>query len=239
MKRNTNIIECSAFSEVGFCHTINGKPCEDACCVVSAENVSAAVLCDGAGNSTAGGIAAKIISELLAESLCREFDDWYFSDSSTAKRKLAHAVDNCLCDYSKESGIPAKELACTIVAAAMDRDKRCICFHLGDGMVLQKEEGMVFGIVSTPSNGLVPNSTYLTMNCDIARWIQFCRWQEPELSWLFLMTDGAANTIFAGTAVTGHYFKHMQLSKIKCYLDRQNPRDDYSCALIKHTGNNK
>lgn len=239
MKRNTNIIECSAFSEAGTCHTKNGKPCEDACCVVFAENVSAAVLCDGAGSSTAGGIAAKIISKLLAASLCDQFDDWYYLDGASAKRKIALMVEDCLRNYSQKTGIPQKELACTIVAAAMDRDKRCLCFHLGDGMVLQKEEGMVFGIVSTPSNGLTPNSTYLTMNCDIARWMHFCRWQDPEIDWLFLMTDGAANTIFAGTAVTGHYFKHMQLSKIKRYLDKQKPYDDYSCAIIKHTGNNK
>ena len=234
MKKKASIIACSAFSEAGTHHAYSAMPCEDACFVASAQNASAAVLCDGAGNSTAGGIAAKIVSELLAESLCKQFDLWYHLDSGTAKRKLAFMVEDRLRDYSQQSGIPEKELACTIVAAAMDRDKRCLCFHLGDGMVLQKEVDMTFGLVSTPSNGLVPNSTYLTMNCDIARNIHFCRWQEPKLAWLFLMTDGAANTIFAGTAVTGYYFKHLQLNKIKDYLDKQRPCDDYSCAIIEY-----
>lgn len=207
--------------------------CEDQGAWKSMADVSAAVLCDGAGSFSGGAAAARLTAGLLSEVLCSRFEELYCSDGGTARLTVSRMVTELLTEYSRSTGIPGRELACTILAAAMDSRGRAVCFHLGDGIILQRDRGE-YSPVTGPRRGAVPGSTYLTMNCCLWQHLRFCRWQSDTLERLLLMTDGAADHA-AERQPGGWCFRpdpETEPEELRRWLQRQKPRDDYSAAML-------
>lgn len=199
-------------------------------------DLAGVVLCDGAGVIAAGGKAAQLVSATLANLLQNDFLNLYYCDGTTAKWKVIQAIQQCLVAYAKATGIPASDLACTILAAVADCEGRCVCFHLGDGIIMRQKNGShCWDIVSSPRNGLAKNTTYLTMNCNMWCQLQYYRWKDPELKQLLLLTDGASEHLTI-RAKNGRWdlaeddVSH--ISAIKIRLDELKPKDDYSCGMI-------
>lgn len=197
-------------------------------------SIRAVAACDGAGSRKEGKTAASLISVFLANELANKFDSLYYSDSESAKIKTIRAIEHCLSTYAREENIVPSELACTIVAAAMDDDGRCICFHLGDGMILRRKAGKnSWDIISNPRNGILHSTTFLTMNCSLLSNLQYYRWKDSEMQQLLLMTDGASDHLASRSADGGWEFKEKySYDLIRSYLKSVSPKDDYSFGII-------
>lgn len=225
------ILTSFVFSSAGKYHQDNNRPNEDCIVMKKSGNVSVIVACDGAGSMNGGKEAAMLISDLLTNELASNFKSLYFSEPEVAKRHTIQAVEMCLITFAHDNKMDASELACTIVAAAMDDAGRCICFHLGDGMILRRRVGNNnWDIVSSPRNGIIPNSTYLTMNCSLLTNLQFYRWKDPAMEQLLLLTDGAAD-LFKKQDINGS-LQENNYSRICDYLQACDPYDDFSFGIF-------
>lgn len=226
-------------TQKGSDHLHTGKGNEDRVRIVQRGGVTAAVVCDGAGSSRFGADAADAVSRLLSGLLAEEFEALYRSGAQEVRQRVIAAVEQCLDRHSRDLGAPAWELACTILAAAAAEDGRCLCFHLGDGIILQKNgPDAPATVVSGPMTGLAPHSTYLTMNCDLSRYLRFYRWQAADLSELLLLSDGAAEHLVRphdarGWVYTGDGTRN--LGAIAARLRKKQPRDDFSIARLIRT----
>ena len=230
------ILECVVFSEAGSYHRTQEQANEDAIVSMTNDSVAVVVACDGAGSLSAGGIAAKLASETVAKELLLTFDELYCSDSASARWNLAKAVTACLSSYGEQHNLATSDLACTIVAAAMDTEGRCICFHLGDGIIFRrKTDSISWDSVSSPRNGLTKNTTYLTMNCNLWHYLQYYRWKDPKTESILLLTDGASeHLVRRGRDYEWRLMRKCQsnTTNIKKFLESIDPHDDYSCGMI-------
>lgn len=235
-KEKVCIMKCSAFLRTGNYHRKNAISCQDYYTIIENDDLSILVICDGAGDKKAGALAAKVVSDLVAKYLYENFNKLYFIDSSDAKRRIAQHIDNCLEEYSMIEGISGRELACTIMAIAVDKEQRCICLHLGDGIVLHyKCNQDILKVISFPMNGLTTNLTFVTMNCELTQYMQFYRWQEMCKGTFLMMTDGAQEHV----QLNKEFFQNnvtvscsVDLGKLRHFLDNCMPMDDYSCGII-------
>lgn len=230
------IMKCSAFSGIGDYHKKNLIPCQDCYSILEKGDLSILVMCDGAGNKKAGAIAARVVSDLVAEFLCENFRELYIIDSGDAKRRIAKHIDNSLKEYSILANINCQELACTIMAVAMDKEQRCICLHLGDGIILQYQYNQeVPKVISAPMNGLHAIITFVTMNCDLAQYMQFYRWKEKARGMFLMMTDGAQEYVLNSKKVFWNKEDkscNMDMIRLRQFLDSGAPADDYSCGIM-------
>lgn len=226
-----------SYTNIGRFHSSCSGENEDRMVILTGGGVTAAVVCDGAGSFRGGAAAAQITAQTLAGALAARFDGLYGSVGQNARIQIADLVHGALTRYAAQKGISPGELACTIVAAAVDEDGRCICFHLGDGFILQKNrDDEEISVVSPPMNGLVPNSTYLTMNCDLWQHLRFYRWKCPALERLLLLTDGAAEHLVRLEQGVGWVYTAecgMDTASIRDCLERHGPWDDHSAVLLR------
>ncbi|MBQ2724543.1 MAG: protein phosphatase 2C domain-containing protein [Clostridia bacterium] len=186
------MIYTSAVSLAGRYHAERGMNSQDRYSAVSGNDCSAAVLCDGAGSFAAGELAAELVSGTLAEFLCRSFEECFAEKQDVLLRRLVMIVEDTLNVCAREKGLDPGEMACTILAAVMHEDGRCLCLHLGDGMILRRRQhGNGLELVSRPANGIDSSSTYLTMNCSLFEHLRLFRWKQEDIEGIFLLTDGS------------------------------------------------
>lgn len=229
-------MECVAYSQTGEYHASLGLPNEDYITMMQKDKLGVIAASDGAGCAPQGGIAAMLAAEAMTRMLSTDFLGLYYSDGESARRKVTQLIQHSFLEYSHKVGIDPKDLACTIMAAAVDFEGRCVCFHLGDGIILREREGDATpGVVSSPRNGLTPNTTYLTMNCEMWFNLQYYRWKDSKLKSILLLTDGSAEHLVKHSGSRGWAFNKscdLKLPTLKAFLDKEKPQDDYTCGLI-------
>lgn len=230
------IFECNLICETGRYHKKKNMANEDYASAAQNGQVAVIAIADGAGAMGNGGEAAKLVSEVLKDELLMCFSEYFFSDGETAKRRVSILVNNLLTSYSKEKSLDPQSLACTIMVTAMDTEGRCVCFHLGDGIILrQKKNQTTWDVVSAPRNGILSNTTYLTMNCSLWNNLQFYRWKDLDHKSMLLLTDGASSHLLDRSGPDGWHFIdkcRADINSIRSYLRSQMPIDDYTCGLI-------
>lgn len=234
-----SIFECLTFSETGHYHQMLGLPNEDYISIHKNDSLAVMVICDGAGGLGAGKMAAQLAAKQIADELYSHFKEFYFSDSGSAKRRIEQLVHTCLNEYAAIANIAPSDLACTILAAALDREGRCVCFHLGDGIIFRKKgQNTGWDVVSSPRNGLIKNTTYLTMNCDLYNELQYYRWKDAELQSILMLTDGVSELLLERSGRRGWEFSdecETTITSMKKYLDSIEPQDDYSGGMISRS----
>jgi len=230
------IFECNLISEAGRYHKERNMANEDYASVAQNGQIAVVAIADGAGAIGNGGAAAKVVSEALKEELFKNFQEYYVSDGETARRRISLLINNLLTSYSKSKNIDPQSLACTIMVAAMDVKGRCICFHLGDGIILRhKKNHAAWDVVSSPRNGILSSTTYLTMNCNLWSNLQFYRWKDLDHDSMLLLTDGASSHLLNRNGPNGWHFTdncEADIERMRSYLSSQMPLDDYTCGLI-------
>lgn len=230
------IVNCSFFTHAGQYHTQRNMPNED--CIYSAalDHVVSAAVCDGAGTASEGSAAARLISRLVSDYLCLEFKNLYYCDIDSTRRKLAQLINEHLKSYASEQHVEERQLATTILAAAMDDAGHCISIHLGDGIILQRKSNEAnFTVVSSPRNGLSFNTTYLTMNCNLWQNLRVHRWAVTTNTHLLLMSDGAMSHLVCRSLHLGWHMPSppgMTLRNMEDWLKYCEPMDDYSCVML-------
>ena len=222
-------------SRPGTDHIHLGRANEDRVRVLSRDGLTTAAICDGAGSFGAGAEAAELVSDALTALLHRQFDILFSQPADQTRAALVRAVEDVLHAHSRRRGIREQELACTILAAAIHEDGRCLCVHLGDGIILQQNKDDTSpSVVSCPMTGLAPYSTYLTMNCDLGHYLRLYRWEAADLSQLLLLSDGAAEHLVRLRGGAGWVYTagKPDIQAIRTRLHTANPRDDHSALLI-------
>ena len=225
----------ACFSRPGTDHIHHGRANEDRVRVLSRNGLTAAAVCDGAGSFGAGAEAAELVSDTLTALMHRQFDILFALPAAMVRAQLAQAVEDVLRAHSRRRGIREQELACTILAAAVHEDGRCLCIHLGDGIILQQNDGDACpSVVSCPMTGLAPHSTYLTMNCDLGHYLRLYRWESADLRRLLLLSDGAAEHLVRRRGGEGRVYTagEPDHQPLRTRLHAANPRDDHSALLI-------
>lgn len=226
------------FSRTGRYHSDQGMPNEDYCQARNTEHLTVTVLADGAGCFEAGRAAAQLLVPEVAEWLSSTFLEQYYCDSLTVRARLIHLITKLLRTYAEEYNLDPKELACTLIVAAVDSQGRGIVLHLGDGVVLRKrDQDMCCSVISTPENGLSANATYLTMNCNMFEHCRFYRLQETVPFRLIAMTDGAAAHLVERSGKDGWVYTApccLEADPLLKYLKTIEPIDDYSIAILKY-----
>ena len=179
------------FQVSGKCHENDIDKCQDQINIISDPKRTTIVLCDGAGSSPYGKMAAKRVANIVSRNLHNNFEIYFYDEILNVKRKLTQVVDNNLLEIAKDMKIEPKMLATTILAVSMDNKGNFIGVHLGDGYILCNIKGKnQFFTISSPQNGYRPNSTYLTMNCPLFYYMRFYRWKEANVKRIILLTDG-------------------------------------------------
>lgn len=228
------MFKSKVISQPGIYHIHNHTLIEDHYSLKQNDALAVAVLCDGAGSAQYGSTAAKIISRLLSKYIYENFYTIFGALSDIVLREVTQMIDGKLIEYSNRKSIDVHEMASTVMAVAMDRNGRCICLHLGDGIILRKNKSDTeFDIVSSPQNGISENTTYLTMNCSIAEKMKFYRWNDDDIFELVLMTDGAYGCVFENCGgVRRSVVKDNPI--IKSVSKRyKSVEDDCSCVVLE------
>ena len=213
------------------------KPNQDYALVLERGGISVAVLADGAGSFDAGGAAARLLVPEIVEWISSNFLELYYCDGAIVRKRLVYLITKLLRGYSEKHNLDSSDLACTLIAVAVDSQGRGIAFHLGDGIILRKrDQDTCYSVVSAPENGLTSNATYLTMNCNMLEHCRFYRLQETTPYRLIAMTDGAAAHLVEqrgrdGWVYTGPCFG--DADSLLRYLEGIDSSDDYSLAILK------
>ena len=230
-------VKYAFFNCEGRYHRELSSPTEDRLFVRTRNGLTVGVLCDGAGSTGHGGEAARLTAELLCDLLADHFDRWFIDPTQNVRSHIIRELESTLATYANFFRIPQNQLACTILAAAVADDGRCICLHLGDGILLEKSKASDRpSVVSYPMTGLVRHSTYLTMNNDLHTHLRFYRWTEPDLEQILMMTDGAAEHVLRRHEEDGWCLKAgftMEPEQILSRLKKIAPEDDHSALLIR------
>ena len=232
------ILESYSYSCAGKFHTELNMPNEDCVVILKKEDLAVSVITDGAGGMNAGKEAAELIAPTLAEWIYTNFEELYYRNGDFVRGEAVWIISSCLKAYAQSHGYEESDLACTLMAAGIDAEGRCICLHLGDGVILRRmtrDDINRAEIVSPPENGLISQETYLTMNCNMWKHIRYCRWKDPETECIISLTDGAQTHIAKldnaeGWAITSSC--PFDSEKIINYLLHQQPVDDHSFTII-------
>ena len=222
-----------SFCQRGETHRQQHLPCQDWAAQVSEKTKGAVSLCDGAGGFARSGASAQLASRLIAEYLIARFSNCLTFSPVTIQHELTLLLEKEFSDFAAFHAISTKQMACTILAAAMDVYGNCLCLHLGDGLLLRRQKNAdTFQIISSPDNGITGNTTYLTMNCSLYRHLQFFRWKDRNTQEIYLLTDGADTALRGGSTGDIRFPCSAEFSSIKSYLISCKIADDASIAAI-------
>lgn len=233
-------MESYCFSNPGEYHRERNMDNEDCVIILENDELVVSVITDGAGGKRAGKKAAQLLAPAIAKWIRENFLELYYKNGDLVRGEAIRIINACLKPYAQSHGYEETDLACTLMAAAIDSEGRCLCIHLGDGIILRQNDkycGDVAEVISPPEKGASLGSTFLTMNCNMWRHIHYCRWRTQKYDHIIMMTDGASDHIADLRGMDGWSIKvpcQLDAKSIVNYLKDQHPVDDYSFALISN-----
>lgn len=225
----------AAASVCGSFHINHGSSCEDAWFMAADDSHRTIVLCDGCSTASQGAAAARIASQTVGAILHQNFVSYLYKDPLAIRVEAASAVEAALTSWARQNQIDTRQLAATLVAAAMDRDGRFVCLHMGDGEILGlSSRSKQILRVSLPENRLGSTQTYLTMNCSMARHLRVYRQTSSDLQSLFLCTDGLELSSHARSEPwIKQLLSYGTQDQLEHYLSSRPFADDASAALLR------
>ena len=159
------MIHVRSFRTAGKCHGFDISRCQDQIRILSDATQTTIVLCDGAGSSPYGGIAASVTASILARNLHSNFEQYLHNALPDIKMQLTRTINNELKKMAKEMQIAPRLLATTILAISMDKNGKFIGVHLGDGCILWNIP-LTSGIFSVQNQDLLNQKMINTRNFD-------------------------------------------------------------------------
>ena len=182
-------------SVTGRSHRRTGAPMQDRTCVRTEYDVTAAVLADGAGSAACSQEGAEAVVQAISRYLCENFDDLYQAKTPLELRRNILVQARAAVEKRAQAlGVPVRELACTLLAAAMKED-RYLLVHLGDGVIAYRKAGAV-KVASHPWNGEFANSTVFVTSPNALRHCRVFRGEQAELEGFCLMSDGCEAALY-------------------------------------------
>ena len=114
------MIHVRSFRTAGKCHGFDISRCQDQIRILSDATQTTIVLCDGAGSSPYGGIAASVAASTLAGNLHLNFEQYLHGALPDIRMQLTRTVDTELKKMAKEMQIDPRLLATTMLAISID-----------------------------------------------------------------------------------------------------------------------
>lgn len=180
------LYECSA---QGRNHIKDSIPCQDKTYVVERNGTYTIALADGAGSASMSHYGAEIVTEVIANELCDNFESyWDESDVSVARFRICTIFTEALQIKARSLQCEVKDLASTLLVVAT-KDNRFIAIHLGDGVIgyLKNDE---LKVASAPNNGEFCNTTVFTTSAGAEGLIKMIKAQSADINGFILMSDG-------------------------------------------------
>jgi len=186
------IVKIAAACEQGNSHVLQELPCQDYAAGYRGPEISAAVLCDGAGSCPHAEDSARAAAEWALSYVPEHFEELY---SGVLKEEVKKALVLSGQEALGGLGRPMEECYCTILFYAVHQDGRWICGHIGDGVIFQVD-GEGARVLSHPENGLYKNETYFLS--------QPCAWEHLRLgsgqlagdTTTLLTSDGCGDALY-------------------------------------------
>lgn len=176
-------------------HRMRQQPGQDRTLTLEENGVTAAALADGAGSAELSHEGAEQAVRAACRVLCRRFE--VFSGPASAfemRRTVLEAVQAAICRRAEELGARPAALACTLLAVAVKGD-RYLVFHVGDGVIGYRKEGVV-RVASRPQNGEFANTTTFVTSLDALSGSRALRGRQPGLEGFVLMSDGCEAALY-------------------------------------------
>ena len=177
----------------GVAHRASGAECQDACAVQWLEApdgtpVLALAAADGAGSAA----EARVGAELACQTLLAECAAWLAQATvadwtRAAAETLIERVQTALSWRAAATGLPIRELACTLLGAVL-ADDQALFLQIGDGAIVIGA-GDDYRPVFWPQVGEYVNETYFITDAGAAARLEFATLAEPVIE-IALLTDG-------------------------------------------------
>ena len=175
----------------GTRHLREEIPCQDCAVVLRREETVCCALADGAGSRSRSELGADCVTQTVAALLSEHFEElWAMEEAALS----AMVIDHCVKALG-ELEPPIYELACTLLFCAAHRDGRYLAGHLGDGVMIQEEDGEL-SVFSPPENGEYQNETYFITGPDAREHLRIRRGCWTEAGALLVMSDGTAESLY-------------------------------------------
>lgn len=188
----------AAVTLIGQKHKNRDVPCEDSSLATIANGVSVVVVSDGAGGKeyTHARFGSKITCETIADLLTNHFDAIYNENREAAiKNILIAAIHANMADAIVEMNLDSLErLSCTMLFCAV-KDRRVICGHIGDGLMVRVSSSGVSPI-TMPQNGQNASSTYFITANHAADYMRLIKTTIDDIHGIALMTDGVQDMVY-------------------------------------------
>lgn len=192
-------------SVIGPGHEADGSDCQDAHGVATDEKgYLVAVVSDGAGSTTAGGIAAKLICDELPRKLIESLS--LLNDERSSDRRCIarmrrvlrvsiEAVRGSLVSLAKETQTSTDDLLATLVGVVAHPEFGGVFFHIGDGAAITFDGNGNELALSPPENGEYANTTYFLIEDHWQAHLRL-RFFGVGFETIFLMSDGVTDLSF-------------------------------------------
>lgn len=171
-------------------HEREGIPCQDKTCAYEESGVHVAALADGAGSAKLSQEGAAAVTADICRDIAEHFDDYFAQDDGVAvKKQLLFNITDCLEKKAEELECEIKDLASTLLAAAVKED-RFFLLHIGDGVIGYLKENTL-KIASQPENGEFVNTTVFTTSKEALTGMRLFKGTLGAIDGFVLMSDGS------------------------------------------------
>ena len=179
----------------GRSHLTSGTPCQDKTFHIHKNETEIIALADGAGSAKMSHFGAELVTQKICELLSEQFDNYYNeNDGVTVKRVIMSFLINELEKLSNSIGCETKELASTLLVAAIHDDKYII-IHIGDGVIGYIKDN-VLKIASHPNNGEFVNTTVFVTSADALASMKLIKGELNGITGFSLMSDGTETSMY-------------------------------------------
>ncbi len=193
-------------SAVGSSHRQSNGVCQDSCFYHVADHASGAgylvaLAADGAGSAEFSEIGAEIACEIGGNVLISAIEE----SGETAfvpalATKVLDTIRSKIEETALERSVTSRELACTLVAAAVG-PTYAIYFQIGDGAAVARHDG-VLSPIFWPEAGEYANMTYFVTDANASEHLRCdIRASTDELA---LFTDGLQRLALVFSSETAH-----------------------------------
>ena len=180
----------------GRSHVISNTPCQDKTFHMSEDDTEVIALADGAGSAKLSHFGAELVTKRICELLVKQFRIYYGeTDGATIKRVIVAYLIDELEKLAKEHNCEVNDLASTILAVAVHKD-RFIIIHIGDGVIGYVKNGEL-KIASHPDNGEFVNTTIFVTSKNALSSMKLIKGQLNGITGFVLMSDGTEASLYS------------------------------------------
>lgn len=188
--------KCSFAAVPGLSHSREDyDTCQDVVSGMSKDKLSCICLSDGAGSAKFARLGATVV----VNSTILLFEDRFSELFELEIPQLSEIIiDNCISSIRSQYGdtydFVLSDYNATLLVVAI-YDNRCICAHVGDGLIGVKKDDN-FEIISLPWNGEYKNETVFVTSKEAVKVIDVKKFTLKSESGFFVMSDGTQHSFF-------------------------------------------